>query len=514
MLLIEAGPLFPSHSAIPTELMTANSLAASVPGHPLAWTFRGQLTAERSVPVIRGRVVGGSGAINGTYFVRGAPEDFSRWVELGNDAWSFAHVLPYFKRLEHDLDFDDEFHGQGGPIPVRRESESELSPASQCFIEACLEAGFGEDPDKNAPGPGGVGRVPLNSVGNVRMSPALTHLLPSLGRHNLTVLPDAMVHRVVFDGRRAVGVSIEHAGSQRTYRAGEVVLAAGAVKSPQLLMVSGIGPPDALRTLGIPVVHDSLGVGVGFSDHPDVHVTYSARSSALPAAALFQVAVNYSARGSNIAGDMEIAASSRSLASAVTGASGVPLARGLLTAATNPSRAVRTLRELTPGKLMEQIRRRGDLVLSCSLQQERSRGRLCISSADPRVAPTLIYNYLDEESDRVRLRECVRLAARLVESQPFRVIGGRLTAPDPSTLMSDRSLDRWIRASVVTAIHTSGTCRMGPNEDATAVVDQRLRVRGVDGLRVVDGSVMPSIVSRGPHATVVMIGERAAEFFD
>ncbi len=514
VLLLEAGPCFDTVARLPAEIRQVGSLAAAVPGHPNNWGFTGALTPELTYSVPRGKIVGGSSSINGGYFVRGVPEDFQRWVEAGNDQWSFEKVVPYFRKLEHDRDFGGPLHGSGGPISVKRQGGDLMSPVTAAFIEACLQLGFAEEHDKNCPGAPGVGLVPLNALDGMRVSTAVAYVIPSQNRPNLTVRGDALVRRVLLEGTRAIGVEAEIAGRVELIHAGEVVLCAGAIGSPQLLMLSGIGPGDELRGLEIPVVHDAPGVGKDFADHPELWVTYRPKRMMMPThphMAFHQSALNYTADGSDSVGDMELICGVLSIGQITLGR-GISSLRGIAGILQRPIRTLEALRGLSIRRLVDQAHTHADLALLCGLQQERSRGELRVISNDPHIAPTLQYNYLVEPADLERMRQAVRLSAELLEAAPLRRLVAARTSPSTTDLASDRALDRWMRANLATAVHMSGTCKMGPASDQRAVVDQEFRAHGVSGLRVVDTSAMPQLTSRGPHATTVMMGERAADF--
>jgi choline dehydrogenase len=514
--LLEAGPAFRSVDEIPADLLAGNKMAAAVPGHPHNWSWVGKLTPDLSFPIARGRVLGGSSAVNGTLFVRGTPDDFAEWAGNGNDEWTFEKVLPFYVRLEDDADFDGEFHGRGGPVPVRRQSGALLSPVTEAFMEACGGLGFPAEPDKNRPGDPGFGLLPLNSVDGVRVNAAMSYLLPNLQRPNLTIRGDAFVTRVLFDGPRAVGVEASIGGRLETIVAGEVVLAASGIKSPHLLFCSGIGPAAELQRVGIPVVHDAPGVGRDFIDHPDVWVTYQV--DGMPPvdarAGVFQASLNFTAAGSDVVGDMEMLCRASSLGDVVLGPGKRALQRASAERMRHPLRTLKSLRGVGLGTMAEQVRRRSDFMLFCGLQQGESRGQLRFRSADPGTPPELHYNYLSTSQDKRRMRDIVRLASEVLETAAFRRLGARRTTPPKDALRDDRSLDDWIGGHLRTAFHTVGTCRMGPVGDELAVVDQQCRVHGVENLRVVDISIMPNITRRGTSATAVMIGERASEFFD
>ncbi|NYJ05049.1 mycofactocin dehydrogenase MftG [Petropleomorpha daqingensis] len=449
VLLLEAG------GDVPADLRDAGSMAP-VPGSPATWDVTAVLPEGRSVRVPRGRVLGGSSAINGGYFVRATPADCAGWAAAGNDLWSYEAVLPAFRRLEDDRDVGGRpGHGTGGPVPVQRPAQG--SAVVDAFAAAVDALGFPAEPDKNAGGEPGWGPIPMNVAGGLRVDAATAYLRPQPG---LTVRSGVQVRRVLVERGRAVGVATDDG----VVRADEVVLAAGAVGSPHLLLLSGIGPAALLRAAGLPVVVDLPGVGTDVSDHPDVYLPWTP-SRPLPAdGGPLHSALN--------TGDLEL----------------------------QPW--------LTP---FPPVGTGDDLVLRVALQAEESRGRLVLDPAHPTALPRIEQRYLTEEADRRRLREGVRLAVELLRSAPLAPLVARRGGPPDDVLTDDGALDDWLRRSIGTAVHLAGSARMGPDGDAGAVVDQRLRVRGVEGLRVVDTSVLPWTPSRGPAATAVMLGERAAE---
>jgi choline dehydrogenase len=476
VLLLEAGTDHRQPADFPPELRDAGSMAAAVPGHPANWDLAGSLTGDLTVPVPRGRVVGGSSALNAASFIRGTREDFDEWAAAGNPLWSYAAVLPAFRRSESDRDFGDgPAHGAHGPVPVQRVRAGH--PLADAFAAAAAELGSPAEPDKNSgTGPPGYGPVPLNVSGSVRVNAAMAYLSPRRDMPGLVVRGGVRVLRVVVERGRAVGV----ATTEGVVGAGEVVLSAGAVGSPHLLLLSGIGPADDLRRAGIGVVADVPGVGADFTDHPNVYVGYRpAHPLPMPPGPLpLQGVLHATSTGSAVPGDLEVLPWLTPF-SRITGGS---------TAA-----------------------HEDELVVGVGLQRADSRGRLSLDGADPLRQARLAYGYLATEADRRRLREGVRLAVELLRTRSLGgFVAGRTDLPD-DVLASDPELDGWVRAHLTTAIHLAGTARMGPEGDPGAVVDQKLCVRGVAGLRVVDTSVMPRVTSRGPAATAVMIGERAAE---
>ena len=483
VLLLEAGPDYPDFDQLPDHLKYSYTDAAFAKDAAHNWGFVATATPYHTQPMLlpRGKVVGGSSAHNGPgpLFARGTPEDFDHWASLGNTEWSYAEVLPYFKRLERDTDIQDDFHGAEGPIPVRRHKMETWLPFQRAFYQACLDAGFPEHPDLNNPDSTGLHPRPENNVDGVRMSTALTHINPSRHRLNLTLRANGFVTRVLFDGDRATAVEVESGGERFNVEGEEIILSAGAVQSPQLLMLSGVGPSDLLRSLDIRVVHDLPGVGRHLTDHPGVGVVSDVREGFPqdPNAPRLQVCLRYTADGSNARNDMMITPFSVATNVAIGGDAMTSVGVGLNACVYSPVGA----------------------------------GELSLRSIDPHDQPNLDYRYLEDAWDRQRLREGVRLCVKLLKDKAFDDIVAQRTVPTDQDLESDAALDAWLLRNVRTSHHTSGTCKMGPTSDRMAVVDRFCRVHGLRNLRVVDASVMPSIVRAVTNATSLMIGERAAD---
>jgi choline dehydrogenase len=475
VLLLEAGPDYPNPHQLPDELKYDLGQAASQAGAPHNWNFVGSATPQQPSPslVPRGKVTGGTSAINHQIFLRGAPEDFDYWAELGNDEWSYLKVLPYFRKLETDLDIKDDFHGSTGPIPVRRHKQESWLPLQSAFYEACTVAGFPEDSDMNHPESGGVGAMPLNNPEGVRTSTALTYLNSSRHRLNLTIKANVLVRRILFDGNKAIGVQVESSGERFVVEGEEIILSAGAIASPQLLMLSGVGPSDRLLSLGIDVVHDLSGVGKNMENHPSASIRFlpKASFSQEPDVVRNQVALRFTSDGSGTRNDIQIQPTS--------------------------SRPV--------GGNANEMR------IGCRLELPVSLGELTLTSVDPNLQPHLDYRFLVEPWDRKRLREAVRRCIDLLEHRAFQNIIGPRVTPTSSDLASDEALDVWLQRTVSIAGHTACTCRMGLAADPLAVVDQYCHVYGLRSLRVVDASVMPKVVRANTNATVIMMGERVAD---
>ncbi|MEV6486010.1 mycofactocin system GMC family oxidoreductase MftG [Streptomyces sp. NPDC051576] len=479
VLLLEAGPVPRQLALFGRGLLDARLVPGAQPGHPAVQPYAVHLTPRRPYTVVRGRLLGGSTTVNGGYFVRARREDFERWSAVGGAAWSYERVLPLLRSMESDLDHGaDETHGSGGPVPVR--STGLRHPAAAAFRSAARELGFPEEADKNAQGTPGFGPVPSNALDGTRVNTGIGYLLKALDRPNLRVVGGSSVQRVVVEHGRATGVVVERDGRRTTMECGEVVLCAGAFGSAHLLHLSGIGPPDELERLGIPVTVDSAAVGARFGDHPQLVLEWRPRRPLPePAGSWLGGCLHLSSSdGEYPGGDLEILQSL------------VPMA-GLVGATVT-----------VPG---------APLAFLASVQSPRLSGRLRTRSADAATPPRLDYGYLETVEDRRRLREVARTTAELVATDAFAEVSRGLVEPGPKVLADDRLLDRWIETHLGTSHHTCGTVPMGPADAAGSAVDHYGRVHGVVGLRVADTSILPSPPLRGPAATAVLVGELVAD---
>ena len=490
VLLLEAGPDYPDFELLPDEIKFGYNNGASEVESPFNWSYQATGSARQSQPmnIARGKVIGGSGSVNGQVFLRGLPEDYDSWAEQGNTEWSYVNVLPFFRKLETDMDVRDDFHGSEGPIPVRRVPRQEWLPVYEAFHQSTLDAGYPYDPDMNNPETTGTGAVPMNNPGNIRMSAALSYLNPVRHRLNLTVRGGVSARRVLFEAGstgspQAVGVEAESGGERFAVEGEEIVLCAGGLASPQLLLLSGVGPAEHLREMGIPVVLDSPGVGKNLRDHPMALIEMEPREGVALSEEIprIQTGLRYTAEGSDLRNDMQI-----TLTSYAGAGGGDPIAGA------SRSRNGRTLH------------------FTVILELAESAGELTLASTDPVDGPRIDYRYLEGEFDLRRMREAIRLCASLVVHEQFGALVSGLAAPTEADLESDESLDAWLHENIGTTFHTCGSCRMGPDGDPMAVVDQYCRVRGIGGLRVVDLSVAPNVVRANTNATAIMIAERAA----
>ncbi|WP_200846769.1 mycofactocin system GMC family oxidoreductase MftG [Arthrobacter sp. 18067] len=498
VLLLEAGPVPESRESFPPELLNAGTVQGAMPGHPNNWSFMGHLTPDRPYSIARGRILGGSTAISGTYFIRARKHDFDKWSSGGNDEWTWHKVLPFYQRLERDLQFGHrEGHGALGPMTISRPPQDH--PVISAFARAVKDFGFPMEPDKNSQDEPGYGPMPTNSVNGQRINTGFAYINPVRDRDNLTVEGNALVRRVLFEGTRATGVEVLRNGALTTIKAQEIVLAAGAVKTPHILLLSGLGPKAELEAFGIPVIRDLPGVGKNFSDHPNIAISWRSKISLIDYDTTQSMAgvLNFTASGSPCTGDLEIIPLLKPMGYMLTGkqTSGIGGPDGLI-----------------PNRLTEQVRNEDDLAFLVSLQAETSRGKIALESADPDIQPRIDFNYLSTKSDIERMREGIRIAIRLLQSSAFSQIFESLTELTEDTLQHDDRFDAWIRAHLGTAIHLCGTAKFGLPDDPDTVVDQYGRVHGVEGLRIADTSILPTAPSRGPAATAILIGERIADF--
>ncbi len=446
------------------------------------WKFRARATDEAEIDVPRGKVTGGSSAVNDAQFLRAMPEDFERWASWGNTEWTFAKVLPYMKKLEADADFQSELHGADGPVYFHRYRPGEWGPQQHAFYQACRDAGFPDCPDHNLPHATGVGPLAFNIAGRTRVSTAFAYLDPARARPGLTIRPHCLVHRIIFEGKRAVGLHVISGHEEFSVYGEEVILCAGAIGSPHILALSGIGPTAQLRKVGIPIVQDLPGVGRNLRDHPDVPMAWRTREGFplnTDQVATGTVTLRFTATGSPFKNDLVVYMGNYAAARPMRGADHQePVGIGV----------------------------------SQCLYLALSQGEFRIQSDDPRQAPYLDFNLLDDPYDRSRLRESIRTCADLFKHAAFGEIVDERVAPSDEVLDYDDALDSWMQQEVVTAHHVSSTCKMGPANDPLAVVDQYGKVHGVEGLRIIDASILPDTVRANLNHTVIAMAEKVADF--
>jgi choline dehydrogenase len=460
-------------------------------------------TGGRSIGAPRGKTLGGSSSINGHIYNRGQRMDFDTWAQRGNRGWGYADVLPYFKRAERRVGAgDDTFRGREGALVVT--DIDWRHPLCEAFIEGAVSLGIPRNPDYNGAKQEGVSYAQRTIAGRRRMSAARAFLRPAMQRPNLAVLTKAMATAVMLEGRRAVGMRYRRGGARgsahevRARR--EVILSGGAVNSPQLLQLSGIGPPALLSSLGVEVRHALAGVGENLRDH------YAPR---------FVGRV----KGSNSIN--ELARIPRLWGEVAKYFLGAPSILGLSPTLvycfwrSEPSVETSDLQlTFTPASYAEGVQSRLEsepgMTVAAWQQRPESKGHVRARSADPFAAPAIDPNYLAEEGDRRVLLAGMKLARRLLASRPLAPYLAYETYPGPK-VSSDDELLACAKERGTTTFHLAGTCRMGPRTDPTAVVDDQLRVHGLEGLRVVDASIMPTMLSANLNAATIMIGEKAAD---
>lgn len=494
VLLVEAGPADRGW-----QIHMPAALAYPMQNPRLNWGYQTEPQAHldgRRINWPRGKVLGGSSSINGMVYVRGHALDFERWRKEGAHGWDWASVLPYFKRSETFAAGPDDYRGGEGPLHVRRaDGENRLCKA---WIEAGEQAGYAPTPDFNGYRQEGVGRLDMTVHDGRRWSAAAAYLHPALRRRNLTVLKETLALRVLFDGTTATGLRVSQRSRLRDLRANrEIILCGGAINSPQLLQLSGVGDPARLRALGIDIVVERSQVGENLQDHLCVYIQQECLTGDSLAGAL------------NPLGKLGIGL--RWLATRTgPGASNHFEAGGFIR--TRPGVSHPDLQyhfmPLAVGYENKQTRIVPGYQVDADALRPESRGHVRIRGADPRTAPVIDPNYLSTDGDRRLLRDAVRLTREIFAQPAFAPYRGREIAPG-SSIQSDAEIDAYIRATAESTYHPACTCRMGT--DADAVVDPQCKVNGVAGLRVVDASIMPSMLSGNLNAPTMMLAEKAAD---
>lgn len=499
VVLIEAGP--PDSSAFIHMPAGIIPVIRSDTYNWKYWTAPEPNMGNRPMHWPRGRTLGGSSSINAMCYIRGHAWDYDHWASLGCTGWSYADVLPVFRRMENFEPANgapDAFHGVGGPLNVA--SHRYLNPLMKAFVEACQQAGYPLTSDFNGAQQEGAGYYHVMQKGGQRCSNARAYLEPAKGRENLTILTDAHVTGLRFEDRRAVAVTTRGApGTIRARR--EVILAAGAVASPQLLMLSGIGPAAHLQEMGVPLVQDSAGVGENLQDHLDVTVTVREKTH-------HAVSLNPLGLPRSLKAVWQYATKKEGEMT-----SNFAQAGGFIKS--HPREPIPDIQlHFVPfvytnhGQDLSPILKHwGYTLMACDLRP-KSRGRISLNSTDALVHPKIEARYLSHESERQRLLTAVMKAREILAQPAFKPHRGEEMLPG-AELRSDEELTEWIRQKAETIYHPVGTCKMGV--DAAAVVDLQLKVRGVEGLRVVDASVMPTLIGGNTNAPTTMIAERGAE---
>jgi choline dehydrogenase len=494
VLVLEAGRESHPWSRVPVgfakliENPAANWLYASEPDAG---------TGNRRIPVPRGKLLGGSSSINGMVFVRGQSQDYDQWAQLGNRGWSYREVLPIFREMEsYKGDADNEYRGRGGPLRVTESNET--GPLYDALIKAAGEVGIKYTNDYNGASQDGIGMTQMTIRGGRRMSTAVCYLDPARGRPNLTIQANALTETLLLEGKRCVGVRYTAGGQQHEARASrEVIVSAGSINSPQLLELSGIGQPDLLQNLGIEVRHALKGVGENLRDH------YSPRMKWTVPASL-GLTYNDRARGLGMVW--------QALKYALT-------TKGLLGLPASPIRAyVRTRSGLdAPDAAISwipflaganfKLAKNSGITAITNILRSESTGSIHVSAKSPNRPPAIRFNFLSAQLDREVTLEAMRITRRIMTAPAMHGIATDEIAPGINFQNDDELLD-WVKNNAETTYHPVGTCKMG--SDPMAVVDSELRVHGMQGLRVADASIMPTLTSGNTNAPSIMIGEKAS----
>jgi choline dehydrogenase len=497
VLLLEAGPASNPWTRIPIGF-------ARLVNNPAAnWLYSAEPEAStngRKLAVPRGKILGGSSAINGQAFVRGQAQDFDTWAQMGNPGWSYDDVLPFFKRMErYEADGDDTFRGRDGPLRVTNPEPRE--PIFAALIKAANEVGIVHAPDYNGASQDGIAMSQATIASGRRMSTAQCYLAPIRRRPNLHIQTGALTEAVLLDGKRCVGVRYSVAGVKQEARAErEVVISAGSINSPQLLELSGIGQPERLQKLGIAVQHALPGVGENLRDHyaPRTRwaigakgITYNDTGRGI---GLVRQALRYATTGKGMLG--MVAAPMRAFVRSREGLEAPDLLLGWVPMLTEP------------GPKGPRISRQSGVTCYAHPMRPESKGHIHITSSDPRSPPAINFNFLSSPIDAQLTARAVRIARAIMTAPSLGDLRITEIAPGASQTTDDEILD-WVRRAAETTYHPVGTCKMG--SDAMAVVDAQLRVHGIAGLRVADASIMPTLTSGNTNAPSIMIGEKAAD---
>jgi choline dehydrogenase len=498
VLVLEAGG---SDRSIFIQMPTA--LSYPMNSGKYAWQFetvKEPGVNNRVLHCPRGKVLGGGSSINGMVYVRGHARDFDEWAEKGADGWDYQHCLPYFKRAENWYQGDNEYRGGHGPMATCNGNEMTLNPLYQAFIDAGADAGYPTTSDYNGYQQEGFGAMHMTVDAGVRASTANAYLRDALKRPNLTLITAVVVHQVLLEGKRAVGVRFEKGGQlQQVAAEKEVVLSAGSIGSPQLLQLSGIGPADVLKKAGVPVRHELPGVGENLQDHLEVYFQYHCKQP---------ITLN---------GKLDL------ISKGLIGTRWMLFKDGL--GATNHFESCAFIRSRAGVEwpniqyhfLPAAMRYDGGKAIAghgfqvhVGPNKSQSRGRVWITSANPHAKPSIFFNYIGTEQDQQDWRDVIRLTREILAQPAMDAYRGDEIQPGAS-VQSDAEIDAWVRANVESAYHPSCSCKMGADNDPLAVLDGQCRVRGIEALRVVDSSIFPTITNGNLNAPTIMVAERAAD---
>ena len=504
VLLIEAGPDYPEFDSTPIEIKNAYGIDPNIwartfgENSKFSWNYTATATNKIDDMLIpRGRVIGGSSSVNAQIFLWGLPEDFDDWGKMGNNNWNASKTMPFFEKVENDLDFKGDFHNSKGPIVVKRFQKSEWEEVQQAFYDAARSIGQADSPDANDPNSSGVGPMPMNNPDGIRWSTNFGYLSKARHRMNLTIKANCLVRKIIFDGKKAIGVQIE-SPEPLTYKTSfhkfpskikpkiyeifgdEIILSAGAIESPHILMLSGIGASEKLEPHGIEVIKELNGVGENLRDHPQIQVSWNVKEGLIQneLSPRIQVGIRYTASGSKFRNDMFI----------------------------------HPVGHAPEGGIYLESGKNNGFGITCALYLAKGSGSIKLNSVNPHDQPNLNYNFMTEEFDRKRMREGTRMAVKMGDNTYLkdRVLED-LINPERNILENDDLLDDWILQTSRTSHHVSSTCKMGPLSDEMSVVDQVGKIHGLENIRIADASIMPDCIRANTNATTIVIGERIAE---
>jgi len=495
VLLLEAGPASHPYSRMPLSFgLLIDNPAAN-------WLYQSEPepgTANRSIPVPRGKLLGGSSSINGLVWVRGQPLDYDTWAQMGNRGWSWQSVAPLFTRMENFTDGDGS-NGRGTGGPLRVSTVPDQNPLYDALFKAAVAAGYKLNPDYNSEDQEGVVKTQSSIYRGRRMSVAHCYLEPAMKRSNLHVVTEAMTLRVLLEGKRCVGVEYEKGGKVVQARGRETILSAGGVASPQILELSGIGQPELLKKHGIEVKHELPAVGENFRDHINARIIWRVKDA--------RVSYNHMARG--------LGAVTQMLKYLATGGGfmSLPSAPLLAFLRTRPELATPDVQmHLVPYSIKDPKTRKlqdfPSMTIACYQLRPESLGSIHIRSSRSKDQPAIRFNFLADPIDQRAMVDGFRMMRKIVDAAPMDPYRDTEYSPGPS-VGSDDEILTWIRNNSQTAYHPIGTCRMGPGPNA--VVDDKLKVHGLEGLRIADASIFPTMPSGNTNAPSIMVGEKAAD---
>ncbi len=499
VLLLEAGTKGSNHFWARVPVGTSKMIDDPA----VNWCYKSEPdegSGGRRIDVPRGKMMGGSSSINGMVYMRGQAQDYDHWAQLGNRGWSYQDVLPIFQRMERYEGGSDKFRGRSGLLRVTDTPRNKV-PLLEKIIEAAAKIGLPFNPDLNGETQEGVGMSQVTIADGKRQSTAVCYLDPVRDRSNLVIEQGAMAETLILEGKRCVGVRYSVGSERREARAArEVIVCGGSINSPKLLELSGIGQPELLRSLGITPVHELRGVGENLRDHYSPRIKFAITERNLT--------FNDNARGWRLVRE---AAKYALFGTGFLASTAVPIRiyfrtrEGLET----PDATISILPFLYEmvGRQRRVAKRQG-ITMNANVLRSESTGSIHIKSADPAEPPAIRFNFLSTEHDRTGILAVIRKGRELMATSPLKEVTGEEIAPG-AKLQSDDELLDWVRNNAETTYHPVGTCRMG--SDPLAVVDRELRVHGIEGLRVADASIMPTLTSGNTNAPAIMIGEKCAE---